>query len=355
MNEQKESTQKKEKKAKSRGFKSGLIVLIAIVVIVLVLLGFIFFGEGFTFKGVSVTPLSTTSTSSSLANERNSNSRAKDYIAEVYFEGTIEAANQSYNQNWLMDTINTLKKDDNNVAMVLYINSPGGAVYQADQVYLELQEYKRAGKKLYAYLGPTAASGGYYVACAANKIYANRNSLTGSIGVIAGQFIDATDLLDKIGIKTATVHSGSNKLMGHYTEEFTQEQLDIMQSVCDECYTQFVSIVVSGRRLAYQDVLELADGRVYTAQQALHNGLIDAVDSYENMFDDLEDELTEWDIYETKVKTYRYEYKPTFMQSLVGSVEQLQNTAAAVKLGVPSKLLEEINGFDSYPAYLYQK
>lgn len=78
----------------------------------------------------------------------------KEYIAALYVEGVIEAANSSYNQKWLLSTINNLKNDSNNVAIAMYVNSPGGAVYQADEVYFALKDYKKAGKKLYVYMGP---------------------------------------------------------------------------------------------------------------------------------------------------------------------------------------------------------
>ena len=99
---------------------------------------------------------------------------------------------------------------------------------------MALQDYKSTGKKVYAYLGSMAASGGYYIACASDKIFANRNTLTGSIGVIAGQFIDITEFLEDHGIHYETVHAGRNKNMGNYNEPLNEEQRQIMQSIADE-------------------------------------------------------------------------------------------------------------------------
>ena len=146
------------------------------------------------------------------------------YIAKLDITGVIQDANRTYNQEWLISTIKQLKEDSNNKAIALFINSPGGAVYEADEAYLALQDYKTSGKKIYAYQSKLAASGGYYISCAANKIYANRNTLTGSIGVISGSSFDMTELLSKIGIKSTTIHSGRNKTMFNYNEPLIRDR-----------------------------------------------------------------------------------------------------------------------------------
>lgn len=276
----------------------------------------------------------------------------KEYIAALYVEGVIEAANSSYNQKWLLSTINNLKNDSNNVAIAMYVNSPGGAVYQADEVYFALKDYKKAGKKLYVYMGPLAASGGYYISCPADKIYANRNTLTGSIGVIAGQLIDATELLDDIGITIEAVHSGRNKVMGNFYSEITEEQEEIMQSISDECYDQFVSIVVQNRGMNAKKVRELADGRIYTAAQAVQYHLIDQIDTWDNMINTLRNK--ELKISDCKVIAYRYEHRQTFRESMFGIISQMQEKSIAAKLGIPLSVLNDMEKFNSYPAYLYK-
>lgn len=276
----------------------------------------------------------------------------KDYVAAVHIEGTIESANQTYNQKWLLDTISTLKDDDRNEGMIVYINSPGGAVYQADEIYLALQDYKTTGKKIYIYMGPMAASGGYYIACAGNKIYANRNTLTGSIGVIAGQSVDMSEFLSKMGIKATTIHAGKNKTMGSISEPLTEEQKAIMQSIADECYDQFCGIVATQRDLPIEKVHSLADGRIYTANQALSHGLIDSVDSWENMLKDFtESELEKPGI---KVITLKKEKKQKFVDYMMDTISNFEQTQAAAKLGIPASLLKDMESFNSYPAYLYK-
>lgn len=276
----------------------------------------------------------------------------KEYIAALYVEGVIEAANSSYNQKWLLSTINNLKNDPNNVAIAMYVNSPGGAVYQADEVYFALKDYKKAGKKLYVYMGPLAASGGYYISCPADMIYANRNTLTGSIGVIAGQLIDATELLDDIGITIEAVHSGRNKVMGNFYSEITEEQEEIMQSISDECYDQFVSIVVQNRGMNAKKVRELADGRIYTAAQAVQYHLIDQIDTWDNMINTLRNK--ELKISDCKVIAYNYEHKQSFRESMFGIISQMQEKSIAAKLGIPLSVLNDMEKFNSYPAYLYK-
>ena len=155
------------------------------------------------------------------------------YVANLYITGVIEEANENYNQEWLLDTIDELENDQNNVGIMLVIDSPGGSVYEADEVYLALRKYKNSGKQLWAYFKSIAASGGYYIACAADSIYANRNTMTGSIGVIIGPTFDATALLEKIGVKATSFVSGKNKGMLNFNEPLTDEQKDIVQALVD--------------------------------------------------------------------------------------------------------------------------
>jgi len=331
-----------------KGFKSGLVVLIVLVVVVIgVSIGSIFLPT----KDISSNFSFSNDSQIFEYNKGNSSAYKNEYIAAVYLEGTIEASNSNYNQVWILNTIKKLKNDPKNVGMALFINSPGGAVYQADEVYLALQQYKSKGKKIYVYQGPLAASGGYYISCAGDQIWANRNTLTGSIGVIAGQSFDMTDFLDNLGIKSETIHAGKNKNMGNYNEPLTNEQRDILQSVADECYEQFVGIVVSQRHLDFNTVYALADGRIYTAFQALNNGLIDQIDSWENMVNCLADDLEKPGI---KVVTYKKEKDKHFYDYLTSTVTNLTDKYISAKSGIPSKILNDIDGFNSYPAFLYR-
>lgn len=274
-----------------------------------------------------------------------------EYVAALYIEGVIQEENQNYNQKWLISTIKKLKNDSKNQGIVLFLETPGGAVYQADEVYLVLQDYKTSGKKVYAYMGSMAASGGYYIACAANEIWANRNTLTGSIGVISAQFVDISSLLKEKGIRTTIIHSGKNKAMGHMTEAYTQEQLDIMQSICDECYDQFTSIVSTSRQMPLAEVRTLADGRIYTARQALENKLIDHVDSWENCLSTFTEKVLEKP--GIKIETYKKEKKQNIRDYLTGQISDLFMNQTAAQLGIPVKAMKEINQLSDGPMYMY--
>jgi protease-4 len=209
----------------------------------------------------------------------------QDFIARVSVVGEIadvddeySSSDDAYHHDWTLKTISDLIKNERNKGLLLYIDSPGGNVYESDELYLKIMEYKEETKRpVYVYMGPMAASGGYYIAAGADRIYANRNTWTGSIGVISGTYFDVSGFLEKHGIKAADITSGRNKGMGGYFEPMTDEQRAIIQSLVDESYEQFTSIVAEGRGLDAETVKTIADGRIYTAKQAKANGLIDDV------------------------------------------------------------------------------
>ena len=335
--------------------KSGIIVLILLIIAV------IGYNVYRVFSDDKLMPESAKSSGNSYRVAEDSDSYdpslAKSYknqfIAALYIEGTIQEENLTYNQKWLMDTIKSLKNNDKNAAIAVYINSPGGGVYQADEVYLALQDYRTTGRPIYVYQGPMAASGGYYISCAGNKIYANRNTLTGCIGVIMGNSFDLTGLFEKLGIKSTTIHSGANKNMMNYNEPFTEEQQAIMQAMCDECYDQFVSIVAKSRSIQYNTACKISDGRLYTAKQALDLRLIDAIDSWDNMLRDLaENELKKPGI---KVNTYKKaKKKQGLMDYMVGKASDITTAATAAKLGLPTEVVRSMNEPRFVPMYLAQ-
>jgi len=174
------------------------------------------------------------------------------------------------------DIVRQLKKyeDDGAVkAIVLRIDSPGGAVAPSQEIYDQVLEVRKK-KKIVASMGSVAASGGYYVACAADSIVANPGSLTGSIGVIF-EFPVLADLFKKIGIKTEVVKSGELKDVGSYSRPMTENERQMLQSVINDTYEQFVEAVSKNRRMEKSEVLALADGSVFTGRQAKEKGLVD--------------------------------------------------------------------------------
>lgn len=186
-----------------------------------------------------------------------------------------------YNHDLYMAYVDELMYSDYNKGIMLYIDSPGGTVYESDELYLKLMEYKEVtGRPIWAYFASQACSGGYYIAMAADKIYANRNCWTGSIGVIVS-LVNCKGLYDKLGIEEIDITSGANKAMGSAGLELTEEQYGILQSLVDEAYDQFVEIVSKGRDMDEATVRKIADGRIYSAKQALELDLVDAIGSYE--------------------------------------------------------------------------
>ena len=197
----------------------------------------------------------------------------EDFVGVLNIVGTIQANSSNsisltgsddgqYNHNLYMKYVDELEKSKNNKAILLYVNSPGGTVYESDELYLKLMEYKEKTKRpVYAYFGSQACSGAYYISMAADKIYTNRNTWTGSIGVIVS-LTNYKKLYDKLGIKEIDITSGKNKSMGSGGLDLTDEQYDILQSLVDEAYDQFAGIVSEGRGIDIATVKKIADGRI---------------------------------------------------------------------------------------------
>ena len=162
-------------------------------------------------------------------------------------------------------------------ALILKVNTPGGTVTAADVIYRELELFRREKKvPIVAVMMDVAASGGYYIALAADTIVAHPTSVTGSIGVIMLTF-NAEGLMQKIGVAANAIKSAEHKDMGSPFRALTPEERGIFQSVIDGLYQQFVAKVVARRALPEATAKTLADGRVYTAQQALEQRLVDRI------------------------------------------------------------------------------
>lgn len=261
----------------------------------------------------------------------NARGKKNPYIAVIHITGVISEENKTYNQKWLLRQIRRAKNDENNFGILLNIDSPGGTVYESDEAYLALTDYARStGRPVFSYFGSLAASGGYYIGCAAGWIYANRNTLTGSIGVIAGQSVDATALLEKIGVKMTTITAGRNKNMGNYDSVFTEEQREIMQSIADEAYEQFTEIVADSRGMSIEKVRSLADGRIYTAKQARESGLIDEICSLDEAKDDIRDTILDEQGERVSFVDCKYQYEESWLSLLSGVSSLIQNPTASV-------------------------
>ena len=310
--------------------KKNLGPVIAILIIVVILILFIILGN--VFFG-------------SHKNETDGRIHHEGkYVAEINIEGVIEPEKedsllgvmQSYKHNFVMELIDRLEEDEENEGIMLIIDSPGGNIYETDEVYEKLMEYKKeTNRPVYAYFKSVAASGGYYIACAADVIYANRNTITGSIGVTMGEIYDITEFMSKYGIKSHAVVSGRNKAMGSPTQPFTNEQAQIYQSLIDESYSRFVDVVSKGRGIAKDKVKIIADGRVYSAKQALANKLIDGIEAYEDakwrMLEDIDDNM------DIEFELFEPERKKNVLSEILKGVSEIPKGDAAVLLEMIDK------------------
>ena len=199
-------------------------------------------------------------------------------IALIEVRGTIFDARPIVRQ------LKQYAEDRSVPAMVLRIESPGGGVAASQEIYEKIRQVRAQGKKVVASMGSVAASGGYYIAAAADTIVANPASITGSIGVIAN-VPNTGALFRKIGVELQVVKSGDYKDMGSPMREMTKRERAMFQEVVDDTYEQFVEAIVTQRNLPKEEVLRFADGRIFTGRKALTYGLVDVLGTYEEAVD----------------------------------------------------------------------
>jgi protease-4 len=190
-----------------------------------------------------------------------------DKVALVRIEGPIIDSRRS------VEEIKGYVDDNSIKAIVLRVDSPGGAVAPSQEIYTEVKRAVQK-KKVVASMGSLAASGGYYVVAPATKIVANPGTITGSIGVIM-EIPNLEGLMDKIGIKTTTIKSGKYKDMASAMRDLTTEERKLLQGVMDDVHEQFIQAVAEGRGMTVEEVTELADGRIFSGRQAKEIGLVD--------------------------------------------------------------------------------
>lgn len=199
----------------------------------------------------------------------------REKIALVEVKGIILESGDIVRQ------LSRYRRDDEIKAIVLRIDSPGGGVAPSQEIYQEVLRIRADNKKIYASMGSMAASGGYYIACATDRIFANPGTLTGSIGVIMA-FSNAQELINKIGIKPEVIKSGEFKDVGSPTRPMTEAERKYMQMVSDDVHTQFITAVAEGRGMDFKEARKLADGRVFTGRQALDIRLVDELGGLED-------------------------------------------------------------------------
>lgn len=195
-------------------------------------------------------------------------------IALIKVEGPIFSSQET------IEELKNYRENRDIRAIVLRVDSPGGAVAPSQEIYEEIRKTVKE-KPVIVSMGAVAASGGYYISAPASRIIANPGTLTGSIGVIM-EIPNIKGLMDKIGIKTEVIKSGRYKDLASIFKEMDPEQRRIIQSVLDDVHEQFIKAVAEGRKMPVEELRKIADGRIFTGSQALSLGLVDELGNIED-------------------------------------------------------------------------
>lgn len=192
-------------------------------------------------------------------------------IALIRIEGIILDSRE------VIEELKEYNSNESVKAILLRIDSPGGAVAPSQEIYEEVKKIRDEGKKkIVTSMGSVAASGGYYIASVSDKIVANPGSITGSIGVIM-ELANVSGLMKKVGVESVIIKSGKYKDMGSVFRTMTKEERGLLQSLMDDVHDQFIEAVAVGRDIEKERLIPIADGRVFTGRQAKELGLVDEI------------------------------------------------------------------------------
>ena len=274
----------------------------------------------------------------------------KERIALLTVDGTIQDtgsastffATEGYNHQFFLQQLEEAKVDDTVKAIVLQVNSPGGGVVESAQIYkdiIELQE--ETEKPIYVSMGSMAASGGYYISAPADKIFVNKETMTGSIGVIM-QSINYGKLAEKYGVEFVTIKSGPYKDIMSPTREMTEEERAMLQEMLNDSYEDFVDIIEQGRNMTEAEVKKVADGRILNGRQAIEAGLADEYGFLEDVVQAIK---TDYNLENAEVFEYSYSQN---IASLFAVKAQ-----SFLGLDMESKLIAELITENSSPKMMY--
>jgi protease-4 len=249
----------------------------------------------------------------------------------------------------LRKKIHKAAADDSIKGILLRINSPGGTVGLSQEIYDAVKEFRSKGKPIYVSMGDITASGGYYVASGADKIYANPGTLTGSIGVIM-HLLDLEGIEKKLGIAPMVVKSGEFKDIGSSDRPMTAAEKALLQSIIMDSYDQFVSAIASGRKMKKDTVLKLADGRIFSGRQALKAGLIDELGGYEQALACLQKTLNKKNDKDTDYPVDD-SYKAGFLSQFLESTSSIGANSDPIGSFLPKSLQSQ---FTKQPLWLME-
>ena len=200
--------------------------------------------------------------------------------------GVVDLDGVIFSPNPVVQQLKKFGDDDSIKAIILHVNSPGGGVAASEEIYREVKRIRDEKKKrIVASIETVGASGAYYVSSATNKIYADNGSIVGSIGVIA-EWVNYGELLQWAKLKQITLKAGEFKDTGSPVRDLTPAEREYMQGMIDNMHTQFIQAVADGRKLKFDDVKTIANGKVWTGQQAVPMKLIDQVADFQAAVED---------------------------------------------------------------------
>jgi protease IV len=202
-----------------------------------------------------------------------------DKIGVIEIEGMISDSKD------VNEEIVRFKEDNSIRGVIVRVNSPGGGVAATQEIYREVVKL-REKKKVYVSMGSVCASGGYYIAAAGDKVYANPATITGSIGVIMEQMV-VEELLRKVGLQANTIKSGAFKDVGSPFRKMNPDERAYFQGILDSMHEQFIKAVAEGRKMSVDATRKLSDGRIYTGNQAKTLGLVDTIGDFYDTVDDM--------------------------------------------------------------------
>lgn len=226
-----------------------------------------------------------------------------DVVGTIIDSGSTSSlfGTEGYNHQSFMKKLEIVKNDSNVEGIIIRVDSPGGGVVESAEIYDKLLEIKKESEKpIYISMGSMAASGGYYISAPADKIFANKATFTGSLGVIM-QGYNYEGLAEKIGIETVTIKSGPYKDIMAGDRKMTEEERVILQSMIDNSYNEFVRIIAEGRGMTEEQVRTIADGRIYDGIQAKEVGLVDEFGYLEDVIAAMKED---YDLQNAKVIRY---------------------------------------------------
>lgn len=278
----------------------------------------------------------------------------KKHIAVLFAFGDIVDYGKAVGEissDYMVPQIIKLADDPNVEGMVLRVNSGGGSAFASEQIWEALEYFKSKGKPLYVSMGDYAASGGYYISCCADKIYADANTLTGSIGVL-GIVPDLSKLAKNIGINFSTVESNPNAITLDPFKPMSPQLREAMQRQVDNTYELFTSRVAKGRNIPQDSVKIIAEGRVWVATTAKQLGLVDEIGSLETCIEDMCNMCT---VKRNDVYSYP-ELQPTIWNEIFNQLStEMAKTALAgdkvIKEGIQTvKFINRLNKMNRYQA-----